>query len=400
MKKRNSQSITKATPAFVCMAGVDWWYMSHAHSEIQLMSRVARSRRVLFVNSIGMRMPSPSTTTEPSRRIWNKIKSIGHLVQRPMPERPNFWVFSPLSLPFFRSSRGRAINSALVRFQLRVVLFALRMPTPVFIVTLPTAWEVIRHLPRRALIVNKADKFSSQHDVDQAYVAGLEHELLEAADQVCYVSRTLMSEDEAVVGTRGVFLDHGVAIETFTRAGSESIPEDLMTLPRPVIGYFGNLAGHRIDVELLARIASEFPDASLVLIGDIAPAMSRIATLPNVHLLGSRPYDQIPAYGSGFDVAIMPYVQSEWIRNSNPIKMKEYLALGLPIVSTSIPEVSKYTDWLFMTDNDDEFIEKLGLALRGDAPSDPAGRRAAVAEFSWETRADLMIAMAEANNLG
>ena len=151
MKKRNSQSITKATPAFVCMAGVDWWYMSHAHSEIQLMSRVARSRRVLFVNSIGMRMPSPSTTTEPSRRIWNKIKSIGHLVQRPMPERPNFWVFSPLSLPFFRSSRGRAINSALVRFQLRVVLFALRMPTPVLIVTLPTAWEVIRHLPRRAL---------------------------------------------------------------------------------------------------------------------------------------------------------------------------------------------------------------------------------------------------------
>ena len=81
-----------------------------------------------------------------------------------------------------------------------------------------------------------------------------------------------------------------------------------------------------------------------MLIGDATCSMERYAKYPNVHWLDFRPYEQIPGYGSGFDVALMPWLDNDWIKHANPIKMKEYLALGLAVVSTDFPEVDRYAD--------------------------------------------------------
>ena len=81
-----------------------------------------------------------------------------------------------------------------------------------------------------------------------------------------------------------------------------------------------------------------------MLIGHTTCSMDRLVRHPNVHWLGQKPHEEIPRYGSGFDVALMPWLDNEWIRSCNPIKMKEYLALGLPVVSTDFPEVRHYAD--------------------------------------------------------
>jgi glycosyltransferase involved in cell wall biosynthesis len=379
----------------VCLGGIDWWYKSHAHSEVQLMLRVARTRRVLFVNSIGLRMPLPGRTSQPWSRIVDKARSVAKFLRRPVPELDGFYVMSPLSLPFYGSPTGRALNTWLVRAQLALVLRILGMRRPIFMVTMPTAWPVIEPLPRRALVVNKSDKFSTLPDVDQAYIASLERELLIAADRVLYVSRTMMEEDAPLAGDRAVFLDHGVDLEHFTERPDDELPGDLVALPAPRVGYFGNLADYRVDFDLLERIARELPEVQLVLVGESTSAMDRFTPLTNVHWLGPRSYAEIPAYGSGFDVGLMPYLRNEWIRHSNPIKLKEYLALGLPVVSTEVPEVGRYTDWLFMADDPDDFLAKLRLALDGGAPSNREGRRAAVEPYSWDGRAEELVALAE-----
>ena len=393
-RRRRARS-HEGTVDYVCMGGIDWWYKSHAHSEVQLMRRIARSRRVLFVNSIGLRMPLPGRTTQPWARIVDKARSVGKFLRRPVPELEEFYVMSPLSLPLYGSRAGRAFNRGLVRAQLRAVCWWLGIRSPIFVVTLPTAWEVIEPLPRRALVVNKSDKYSTLPDVDQAFVAHLEAELLRHADRVVYASRALMADDAAQVDGRGILLDHGVDLEHFTHRPPEEVPADLAAIPTPRVGYFGNLADYRVDFDLLERLAREIPDAQLVLIGEATLSMDRLEGLSNVHWLGPRPYEEIPRYGSGFDVGIMPYLRNEWIRHSNPIKLKEYLALGLPVVSTEVPEVGRYTDWLYMADDPDDFVAKVRRALEGDAPSDPASRRAAVQPYSWDGRAQELREIAE-----
>jgi glycosyltransferase involved in cell wall biosynthesis len=377
------------------MAGMDWWYDSHAHSEAQLMRRVALSRRVLFVNSVGLRLPMPGRDSDALRRIVRKLSSMVRLVRRPVVDTPNFFVLSPVVVPLYSSRAGRAFNAIVVRTQVVVAEWVLGMRDPIRLVTLPTAWDAVRDLPRRALVVNKVDKYSTHPDVDQTSVARAEHELLEAADVVLFVNRELMAEDVPVAGDRAVFFDHGVDIDHFTRCPPEQVPADMAAIAEPRIGYFGSLDDYRVDMALIERLAREIPEAQVVLIGAAISSMERFEALPNVHWLGPRPYEQIPAYGSGFDVGIMPYLRNEWIRHSNPIKSREYLALGLPVVATEVPQLEQFADVILIAVDEDDFVAKVRTALRGDAPADPQARRAAVAGTSWDDRADELIRLAE-----
>ena len=104
-----------------------------------------------------------------------------------------------------------------------------------------------------------------------------------------------------------------------------------------------------------------------MLIGDATCPIDDFVSLPNVHWLGFRPYEEIPSYGAEFDVALMPWLRNDWIEHSNPIKLKEYLALGLPVVSTDFPEVHYYSDAIAIARDDDHFVELVREALDGKA---------------------------------
>jgi glycosyltransferase involved in cell wall biosynthesis len=137
-------------------------------------------------------------------------------------------------------------------------------------------------------------------------------------------------------------------------------------------------------------VALEVPDAQLVLIGRAAADLAGLPVLPNVHLLGWRDYEELPAHARGFDVAICPMPDSEWIRSANPIKAKEYLALGLPVVATRIATLERYDDVMFLAEDADSFVDHVRKALDGGAPGTPAERRAAVADSGWGARAEQM----------
>ncbi|RUP85396.1 glycosyltransferase, partial [Dermabacter sp. HSID17554] len=197
-----------------------------------------------------------------------------------------------------------------------------------------------------------------------ATIQELERGLMGGADTVLYVSQALMDEERELTGERAHFLDHGVDVDHFRPRPVSEQPADLRRIPGPRIGFFGALDEFVVDFELLERVAAELPEASLVLIGDSGQPMDRFDKYPNVYWLGFRSYETIPAYGSGFDVALMPWQDTPWIHHSNPIKLKEYLALGLPVVSTEFAELAKYAGRVRVAPGHARFVEAVRETLR------------------------------------
>jgi len=264
----------------------------------------------------------------------------------------------------------------------------------VVFVTIPTAWDVVRPLPRRSLLANRSDLHSAFGEANQALIRGLENELLVHSDLVLYTSHSLMRTEGGIAGDRAVFLDHGVDYDRFAAATRTPHP-DLADIPRPIVGFFGGIDDYVVDLDLLKKVAEGLPDCSLVLIGDATCPIDALVNLPNVYWFGFRPYEEIPSYGAGFDVALMPWLRNEWIEHCNPIKLKEYLAIGLPVVSTDFPEVHFYSDEIAIARDHDDFLKLVREALNGRAVGTPQTRKARVEGATWNRQAEKLVKLGE-----
>jgi glycosyltransferase involved in cell wall biosynthesis len=379
-------------PGFVWFAGQDWWYHNQSHSDFQLMRNVADQRTVLVVNSLGLRVPTRSNSSQPVRRIAHKLASMARFVRRPVPDLPRFHVMTPVMLPVYGDSALARWNRWLIRQQVRLVARAIGLGSrPHVGVTLPSAGPIALDMDRASLLFNRVDLHSAFPGADTTWLEGLENDLLRHADQVLYVSHELMAHEADVVGDRAHFLDHGVDVDHFTR---DEAGDALADIPRPRVGFFGALDDYLVDVELLERTARELPEASLVLVGAAPCDLEPVLRHPNAHWLGFRPYAEIPSLGSAFDVGLMPWHDNEWIRYANPIKLKEYLALGLPVVSTYFPEVREYEPLVAVAHDRDDFPALVRDALA--SPGDPAARRSSILACSWRARAEDLVHVADA----
>lgn len=368
--------------SIVFFSAQDYWYHNRGHSDVQLTRGMARDRTVLLVNSIGMRMPTPGKTTQPLRRIARKATSILRFVRRPEPALPGLIVMSPVFLPAY-GARGRQLNALLVGAQVRAAMWLLRLSLPDVIVTIPTAADVVERLPHRSLTVNRADKFSAFTEANQPVIAALERRLLTEADVILYVSHMLMDEERDFAHGTVYFLGHGVEVDHFSPPPDSPVPGDLADLPRPIVGFFGGLDEYLVDFDLIRKTADAMTEGTLVLIGDPTCDISHLLTHPRIRWLGPRDYGELPAYGAAFDVSIMPWLDNEWIKYCNPIKAKEYLALGAPVVTTYYPEAVPFASVMAIARTSDDFVDQVVAAARGGGTGTKEARRGAVRVDSW-----------------
>jgi len=192
-----------------------------------------------------------------------------------------------------------------------------------------------------------------------------------------------------------VVLEHGFDAE---RAAAPPCPRDLAKIPRPILGYAGNLA-ERVDVELLRRVAATRPGWSLVLIGSThaGAEVDALAGLPNVHRLGVRPYPRIRDYVRHFDVALLPHRDTPLTRSMAPIKLGTYASEGVPVVATRVANLGPLEEVIDVVEDGADFVAAVERAL--EAKPDPARerrRREILAEHSWDRRAERILEMLDA----
>lgn len=297
------------------------------------------------------------------------------------------FVFSPLpSLPF--GLHGRAINRFVHRLawlQLRGRAGALLTGGGVDVVVgWPPALELARALRPRRLIYDCMDLFPAFHaGRARALMVRLEAELAHRATAVVVSSRDLERRWSGRHG-RVVRIPNGVDVARFAPA-ERPVPPDLAGLPAPRLGFVGTI-GPWIDLGLLAALARRRPDCSVVLIGPLEQQL-RAEHPPNLHLLGERPYEDVPAYLGGFDALLIPFRASELARAVNPIKLYEYCATGKPIVSTPLEEVLAAGEACYVGDGAEGFAAAVECAfgeIAGGDPSRRAARLALARDSDWD----------------
>jgi glycosyltransferase involved in cell wall biosynthesis len=346
-------------------------------SKTHLMRLLARENRVLWIGSLGNR--APRARAADVARIARKLRSAARgLVQ----VEPGLHALTPLYLPAYGSERARRLNRQLLRLQIQAAMRCLGMRRPISWSFLPSAAAVAGSLDESLVVYHVVDEFTAFSDASP-HVGRLERALLARADLVIAASERLL-EAKRRVNPRTVLVRHGVDWAHFARACEPGpVPEDLARLPRPVLGFFG-LVADWIDLALVRRVADAFPAASVVLIGPVASSVRPLAGARNVHLLGRRPYAELPAYCRGFDVALTPFVRNELALSANPLKAREYVAAGLPNVCTDLPELRAIPGCTVAADADG-FVAAVGRALRDGGGPDRA-RSALVRGESWTAR--------------
>lgn len=316
-------------------------------------------------------------------------------------------VLRPMLLPFEnRSGMIRAINTFIVfRSMQKEIKSRGRIPTvlmtnsPFF--ALPFSW-----LPARVRAYDVMDelvRFGSAPPNSE----GMERLVVSQSDVVTTgtwsLSQLKQRQYEDIL-PEAHYVACGAEAAHFAREFSEDeIPDDIASLPKPIIGYFGAI-NERMDPELLLSLSEKMPKASIVLIGPVyqrfrsyrikgknGEALLTYPLLkqkPNVYFLGMKPYEELPKYLAAFDCAIVPYRLSDGVEFVQPVKTLEYMAGGKPVVSTAIPDVVKFMkDLVRVGETHDDFVQKVSEAIveGGDRSEE---YRVMAAQRSWTDMAD------------
>jgi len=374
--------------SIICFAGEDWWY-HHPHSKYHLMRRFAKAgNHVIFVNSISMGLPSLANK-DLLPRIIRKLRSYARLA-RSTPE--GVTVVSPAVIPFFGSGAARAVNRKLLATQIGRLARRGGLTRPILWIAIPTAADMIGQFDERLVIYQVSDKYDANmmdHATDSTTITKLHDRAIDNADLVFYSGQKLLAEAEQG-RERSFLLEQAVDFEHWSQvgAGNLDVADAVARIPRPRLGYFGAIEPWLIDQNLIKRAARERPAWQWIFIGNKSRGVE-IEALPNTHFLAAVPYQELPRYAAGFDVCVLPWdTAHSFTSYGSAIKVREYLATGLPVVISPLPEYESMGNVLRIARSHNDWFRLVEEALNEKDPARVLARQAAVSSGTWDARAE------------
>ncbi len=351
-------------------------------SNHHVLRELAKTRRVLWLNSLATRTPSLA-----SGRDLGKIgRKLREFAAGAVHVENDLWVFSPLVLPLPHSSVARGINRQLLRATIHTLRKRLGIDDFHLWTFLPNTADYVGTRGESLSVYYCVDEWSMFSYLDRDATVAAERRLLERVDATFAINHAL-ADVKRERCTATFVSPHGVDHDAFARALDPAtvVPADLAALPGPRIGFYGTLRDW-VDLELVAAVARARPTWSFALLGQQLSDMSALDGLANVHLLGQKRHDNLPAYCKGFDVGIIPYKIDERMRFVNPLKLREYLSAGLPVVSTAVPEVARYPKLCEIASTPTEWIAAIERALTVTDHAARTARSAAMQTETWAAR--------------
>lgn len=361
--------------------GDDWG--RHVSTMQHLFKTMLASETIVWVNSYGHR--APQLTLYDMTRAVKKIQRM--IVSQPKPQSSEAAVagptrqVNPKAAPWHNLSVVQAFNEwSLTRDVMRALNAVAPGISPFFVTGTPATPGMVGRLGERAAIYFCMDEYAELPGVEGDMMRPLEQKLLSRVDGVVATARVLVEKKVPRTGST-LYLPQGVTYDHF--APPRQVPEDIANLPRPIVGFAGGISA-ACDIQMLQALSDAVPNGTILLVGPVSIDTAPLQR-PNIVLLGNRPYADLPAYVQAFDVGIIPYILNDWTRAVDPLKLLEYLAAGIPVVTTALPEVMKYSGVIQIGATTEEFVNQVRRALAGDVP-DRAARKAVALNNTWERR--------------
>jgi UDP-galactopyranose mutase len=300
-------------PDLVCLSHLRWNFVYQRPQH--LLSRCAKSRRVFFVEE-----PIFSEATD-----WWLEVSI---------HESGVWVI----VPHLSEGTSEATAQTAQQAMLDDLFKAAEISQYILWYYTPMAVSFTSHLKPLAVVYDCMDELSAFQGAHPDLKAN-ENQLLKRASVVFTGGHNLYEAKQHQHPNIHAF-PSSIEKEHFATARNLSEePPDQKDIPHPRLGFYG-VIDERMDIELLGGIAEARPDWHLVIIGPVAKIDP--ATLPshqNIHYLGGKSYQELPAYLGGWDIAMLPFAINESTKFISPTKTPEYLAAGKPVISTPIRDV-------------------------------------------------------------
>jgi glycosyltransferase involved in cell wall biosynthesis len=377
--------------SIVCVSRQDW-HAGLPTNRQQIMVRAAkRGHRVLFVETGG----------HLSRHLWRLVTRPGRgsLARRLFgAERPAEGIAIEKALtiaPWGQKFRlPNLINSRLTGLRIRRAARRLDGQRVLWLYD-PTAFELVGHVGEDLTVYDVVDDYAEQVGPDarrRRFVAEADEEAA-SRSQVVFATTSGLYERQLARNPDTHLVRNGADYAHFSNLNGTA-PE-VRALPEPIVGFAGNLTPEKVDFGLLGAVARSRPDWSVVLVGpaaeDARSGLEPLAQLPNVHVLGFQPYDDLPSLVGGFSVGLIPYRATAYTRNCSPLKVFEYLAAGKAVVASGVSELAGMEPDVVLVEGADGFVAAIEAALADDS-SDAIARRQRLAEKNtWEGRTERLL---------
>lgn len=357
----------------ICFSHLRWDFVWQRPQH--LLSRLAKHFRVLYVEE----PISTETETRPRLEIFTKPVQNGahvNVVRLVQPTEFHRWI-------------GHGDPEAQENYTTLLLnyLYAHNYVNPILWLYTPMASEFADQIPHRLLIADVMDQLSAFKGAP-ADLQEREPALLRKADMV-FTGGVSLYRSKLTYNPNTHLFPSGVEVEHFARAARQNAferPADLMQIEHPIIGYFG-VIDERMDLGLLDYVAQSHPEWNILLIGPVVKIdPASLPAAPNVHYLGMKSYQQLPAYLAHFDVALVPFAMNEATFFLSPTKTLEYMAAHKPIVSTPIQDVIElYGDVVRVGYTPTEFATQIEAALREPASLRKLKEEKVLAQHTWDS---------------
>jgi glycosyltransferase involved in cell wall biosynthesis len=335
---------------------------------------IVKYNRVLWVNSIGNRRVTLS-----KRDFLRLLEKIRNAFKRKKTTDENINFVKPLAIPFHDSRIVRIINGWILKRLVNNKKHTLGFKNPIVITVSPVVVEAIGRLGEVIDIFYCIDEYTG-HENALKNMAKIEEELLRKSDIAFFVSEKLLL-NKAFKPKHSYTVTQGVDYEHFS-VMRNSLDDPFKDIKKPLIGFMGWITSW-VDVDLIAKLARQCPEYSFVMIGDSSIDLSSYHGIHNLHFPGPVPYKELPRYAQRFDAGLIPFKLIPITIASNPLKLFEYFSLGIPVISTPLPEVMKYQPLVDIAQTVDEFSSALKKHFTYKDNALAEQRRELAKKYSW-----------------
>jgi len=347
--------------------GEDWGV--HPSSTQHIIKILSQTRSIIWVNSIGLR--KPKLTFNDIFRLFNKFKFFIFNQQKHnktnqsevIYSQNKFIIINPLVIPCANNWLSLKLSKFILKWQIKLASNKLIIKNPIIWSSLPTSVDYLTLFCSAPCVYYCGDDFESLAGVDHNFVSKKEKELVAKSSYIFTASKEMINKFPP---HKTVNIPHGVDFSLF----SQKINYKPTDLPKgkPIAGFYGSISNW-LDQDLLVQAIKALPHWNFVFIGKVNCKIDKLQQFSNVFFLGAKNHTELPLYIKNWNVAMLPFLNNKQIQMCNPLKLREYIASGTPVVTTDFNAVQDYRKFVQIVDQRTSLYKAILLASAEITPS-------------------------------